>query len=324
LLSALQKRTAAGIVNVFETGRVLGDYGAVSVLPGDTGHLSYGRSQVTLGSGNLYLMIELYCSTPRAAYLELSSYLLRMQQRDFALDTDMTLRAVLEQAGQDGVMRAVQDQFFDANDWSPAAQSAANFGISSALGTSVGYDSHVQGAWTIVRDLTTAQSGALDVIGENDWIRPYVTVRRDWLANNPNPALHPTVYRMDCFLSLIEDSSWVLALPINIRGVTIDEDTLLGAALARILSLTVPPITGDDVRAVQRALIAAEQISVWTAFSARKRRRRLSNSSNNKVSPPMASLIRPRGPRWGSSPTREKPPWGATLASLECGVLGAR
>jgi len=202
-------------------------------------------------------MIQLYCSTPRAAFPLLSSYLPRMQQRDFALDTDLTLRAFLQQAGQDRVMRTVQDQFFDANYWSPAVQSAANFGISSALGTSVVYDSHVQGAWATVRDLTTAQCGARGVISENDWVSQYLNVRRDWLANNPNPALHPTVYRMDCFLSLIQDSTWDLALPINIRGVTIDEGTLVGAAPARILSLTVPPITGDDVRTVQRALIAA-------------------------------------------------------------------
>jgi len=143
LLSDLQKKTAAAIVNVFETGRVLGDYGAVSVLPGDTGHLSYGRSQVTLGSGSLYRMIQVYCNTPGAAFPQLSSYLPRMRQRDFTLDTDMTLRALLKQAGQDPVMRTVQDQFFDANYWSPAAQSAANFGISSALGTSVVYDGHV-------------------------------------------------------------------------------------------------------------------------------------------------------------------------------------
>ena len=244
-------------MNVFETGRVLGDYGAVSVLPGDTGHLSYGRSQVTLGSGSLYRMIQLYCNAPGAAFPQLSSYLPGMQQRDFTLDTDMNLRALLKQAGQDPVMRTVQDQFFDANYWTPAAQSAANFGISSALGASVVYDSHVQGAWGAVRDLTNAQFGAPGVIGENAWVGHYVNVRRDWLANNPNAALHPTVYRMDCFLSLVQDSSWGLPLPIDVRGVTIDENTLVGVAAARMLSLTVPPMTGADVRTVQQALRAA-------------------------------------------------------------------
>jgi len=68
-----------------------------------------------------------------------------------------------------------------------------------------------------------------------------------------------------------------------------------------------------------------EYVTNIRGVTTRKRRRRLRNSSNNKVSPPMASLIRPRGPRWGSSPTREKPRFGATLASLACGVLvGAR
>jgi chitosanase len=57
----LQKATAQAIVNVFETGRVLGNYGAVTVLKGDSGHLTYGRSQTTLGSGNLYTLLVSYC-----------------------------------------------------------------------------------------------------------------------------------------------------------------------------------------------------------------------------------------------------------------------
>jgi chitosanase len=164
---------------------------------------------------------------------------------------------LLQKAGQDPVMHAVQDQFFDANYWSPAAQSAAKLGISSALGASVVYDSHVQGAWGILRDRTIGQFGAVGVIGENDWVSHYVTVRRDWLATNSNPALHPTVYRMDCFLALIQGSHWDLPLPIEVRSVTIDAGTLGGATPARILSLTAPPMTGEDVRAVQQALMAA-------------------------------------------------------------------
>ena len=44
-VTALQKKTAQAIVNIFETGRVLGDYGAVAVIAGDTGRLSYGRTR---------------------------------------------------------------------------------------------------------------------------------------------------------------------------------------------------------------------------------------------------------------------------------------
>src|SRR5690242_6887784 len=50
------KKVAEAIVNIFETGSALGNYGAVTLIPHDSGHLTYGRSQTTLGSGNLYLL----------------------------------------------------------------------------------------------------------------------------------------------------------------------------------------------------------------------------------------------------------------------------
>jgi len=214
----------------FRKRPALGDYSALATIRGDTGHLSYGRSQVTLGSGNLYRLIQVYCGTPGAALAtQLSGYLRRLEQRDFTLDTDTDFRGLLQQAGGDPVMRTVQDNYFDANYWSPAAASASSIGISTALGTSAVYDSHIQGAWDAMRARTTSQFGTPHVVGENTWVSDYVNTRRDWLATNANPALHPTVYRMDSFLSLIQDSKWDLALPIVVRGITIDENAL-GAA----------------------------------------------------------------------------------------------
>ncbi len=231
MLTDLQKKTAAAIVNVFETGRVLGDYGALATLPGDTGHLSYGRSQVTLGSGSLYRLIQAYCNNSGAAFaVQLSGYLVRLQQRDFTLDTDTAFRALLRQAGQDSTMQTVQDKFFDANYWVPAALAASGIGISSALGTSVVYDSHVQGAWTILRDRTLAQFGAPRVLGENEWVNHYV--------------------------NLIQASRYDLPLPILLRGISIDENSLSSTAAPRLLRLTTPPMTGDDVLALQKALVA--------------------------------------------------------------------
>ena len=40
MLTPTQKKSAQAIVNIFETGFVLGDYGNVTVIPGDTGHLA--------------------------------------------------------------------------------------------------------------------------------------------------------------------------------------------------------------------------------------------------------------------------------------------
>ena len=65
-MDPLQEQTAKAIVNIFETGRLKGDYASVVVASGDAGHLTYGRSQTTLASGNLYLLISSYCSAPGA------------------------------------------------------------------------------------------------------------------------------------------------------------------------------------------------------------------------------------------------------------------
>ncbi len=66
----LQKATSEAIVNIFETGMVRGDYGNVTLLRGDAGHLTYGRSQTTLASGNLFLLIKAYVEAKGAEYAE--------------------------------------------------------------------------------------------------------------------------------------------------------------------------------------------------------------------------------------------------------------
>ena len=53
MITDLNKLSIQAIVNVFETGRAHGDYGKVTLLSGDSGHLTYGRSQTTLASGKI-------------------------------------------------------------------------------------------------------------------------------------------------------------------------------------------------------------------------------------------------------------------------------
>jgi chitosanase len=78
-----QKNAAQAVINIFETGRAQGEYGQVTVLPGDSGHLTYGRSQTTLGSGNLYLLIKEYCETANAQFAaQLRPYLERLRNHD--------------------------------------------------------------------------------------------------------------------------------------------------------------------------------------------------------------------------------------------------
>jgi chitosanase len=264
MLTEMQKKAAQAIVNIFETSKIMGDYSKVTLLHGDTGHLTYGRSQATLASGNLYLLIKSYCESAGAEFAEdLTPYMGRLEDRDVNLDQDMTFRRLLRDAGRDPVMQEVQDRFFDSVYWNPAVNAAQSIGVSLALGIGVVYDSRVHGSWQRMKDRTEERFGKTPDIGEKDWIQRYIEVRRDWLAHHSNTLLHKTVYRMDAFRGLIEDGNWELSLPFICRGVLVNETALSepGDPRAgsesdemRLLRLRTPFLRGDDVKAVQQAL----------------------------------------------------------------------
>jgi chitosanase len=122
----------------FETGVVLGDYGSVTVIPGDTGHLTFGRSQTTLGSGNLLDLLQRYCGNHGARFgHRLERWLPRFEASDVALDSELRLHNLLRATADDPIMRETQDMFFDDVYWQPAARNAANLGITSPLGVTV-------------------------------------------------------------------------------------------------------------------------------------------------------------------------------------------
>ena len=203
-LSALQKAAAQAIVNIFETGTIRGNYGDVTLMRGDSGQLTYGRSQTTLASGNLYLLINDYAARSDGAYSEaMAPYLQALEACDPALNNNSAFRQLLKDAGDDPVMHDVQDAFFDRVYWDPAMRSADALGAKTPLGAAIVYDSTVHGSWAHVRDMTRKEYGELSRIGEEAWMGYYVDERRNWLATHPNPLLHKTVYRMDAFKQII-------------------------------------------------------------------------------------------------------------------------
>ncbi len=263
MLTDLQKCTAQAIVNIFETSKIKGDYAKVVFHLHDLGGLTYGKSQTTLMSGNLFSLIQAYCEDKEAQFAnEFRPYLQRLKSRDTSLNTDMKLRNFLREAGSsDPVMWTTQDEFFDRVYWQPALVSANKYGIYTALGTAVVYDSLVHGSWLNRRDETIKNFGKSDAIGEQNWIKHYVDVRRKWLANHSNKLLPLTVYRMDAFNNLIAKGNWNLTLPIKVRGMVIDEDSLGAVSSAsatstfsRLLFLASPFMQGEDVRQIQQAL----------------------------------------------------------------------
>lgn len=225
-LTPLQKRTAQAIVNVFETGTVHGNYAAVSTTSGDLGVLSYGRSQATLASGNLALLLHDYVEADGRDARAIRSWLDRVDMRDPLLARDRVFRITLKDAADDPVMRATQDAFFDEEFWRPALRDATRLGLTRALSMAVVYDSRVHGAFALMRRRTMAEFGSPVVLGEGAWIGAYVETRRRWLANHRNKLLRNTVYRMDAFRDLIASDAWNLALPVRVRGIAIDHDAL--------------------------------------------------------------------------------------------------
>lgn len=262
-LTATQVRTIHAIVNLFETSHVLGDYGQVTVMAGDTGHLTFGRSQTTLGSGNLHRLLQRYCSNAGARFgRRLADVLPRTEARDTALDRDLKLHNVLRASADDPVMRDTQDEFFDETYFRPAIKTADRDRIAEPLGKAVVYDSFVHGSWNRIRDRV---EGTPDSRGERAWVKEYVEARRSWLATHPRADLRATVYRTEALGRLIELGAWGLELPLVVRGAEISTTTLSGVPPGAFdgpqpgtrelaFQTSAPLFRGLDVRLVQLAL----------------------------------------------------------------------
>lgn len=129
VLTALQTRTIHAIVNIFETSTVLGDYSEVTLIPGDSGQLTFGRSQTTLTSGGLHDLIGSYCANESAVLgHELSPFLQPLEQSSTALNADRYFHNLLRCSADDPIMRATQDEFFDERYWRKAESAAEALG----------------------------------------------------------------------------------------------------------------------------------------------------------------------------------------------------
>lgn len=262
--TATQKSTAMAIVNIFESGSVLGDYGQVTVLTGDSGHLTFGRSQTSLGSGNLSKLVDSYCALHGASMAALlEPYLPNLHNKSVALDADSKLKNILRASADDHLMRDVQDDFFERIYWQPALSEANRLGITTPLGVATVYDSFIHGSWTMIRDRTTKECGSVTTAGEKKWIAAYIGQRLDWLTSHKLAVLRATRYRMDTLKALVDAGKWGLELPLVIRGQEVSMATLGGkpggcydgpVAGSRALAVQAPLARGADVRKVQLVL----------------------------------------------------------------------
>ena len=263
-LTFLQTRTAQAIICVFETGHPQPNYGSVTCLPGDYGQLSYGRAQFTLASGALYLLIKNF--TAQATDHPLAAYLPQFAEADNALNYDLKLRTILQDAAHDPSMRKAQDQLATRLYWNPALNEAEKLHLDDPLAITIVYDSIVHGSWQSMRARTIEKHGPPQNIGARNWALAYIKERRAWLIGHKNKLLHHTAYRMRALKRLAEHGHWNLQLPLSVRGLTLDRAAIcqlppqpLSAQQKPLIRLTAPPLQSPEIAQIAQLIGAREQ-----------------------------------------------------------------
>ena len=223
-LTPKQKHICEQVINVFETGSTQGNYSNISIYkdgPHKIRQVTYGRSQTT-EYGNLHELIQMYADANGIYSEQLRPYVEKIGVTP--LVDDNLFKQLLRDAGKkDPVMCQIQDEFFDKRYFQPAMVWADNNGFSLPLSDLVIYDSFIHSG-SILDFLRRRFPEAPPAKGgyEKTWIKQYVDVRQDWLANADNQELHKTVYRTQCFKAEIARGNWDLSqFPINANGVNV-------------------------------------------------------------------------------------------------------
>lgn len=214
LLTEEQISTIEAIVCVVESGRT-DKYDAIATMKGDTGGLSFGRHQASLGSGNLYKLVKAYCDAPGAAWAdELQPYLKKLADKNVALNTDTEIKKLLRSAGADPVMTDVQDKFFFDAFMLPALKRWESFGFETALSAATIYDSYIHGNFDLIAKRVAIEPKK-DT--ERSWVKDYLEKRYIWLSTHSNTLLHATAIRIEALQALAEAGNWDLSLPFDLK-----------------------------------------------------------------------------------------------------------
>lgn len=272
------KAASQAIVSIFETGTADKHYGKVTLLKGDSGHLTYGYAQTTLASGNLGLLLNRYINARGKLSNQIKPYIGRVINRDLSLDRDMAFRSILKKAGTDEIMQIEQERFFDDIFWNPAADAALALGAKNEIGIAfaIVFDSFIHGSWKRIRARTLSKVKP-DINNPLEFFKVYVSTRKAWLAGHSNRLLRRTVYRMDAFQSLFSINEVDLLGDYKVRTINIASANLIRGAMPLVsaidetdqtelvLMVTKPNyMSGPYIRYIQLALCEAGFITPTT------------------------------------------------------------
>lgn len=206
LLNHPKKKKIQQILNVFETGSPEGNYSNVSIFKdasqGKYKQITYGRSQTTQQS-HLKELVDNYINANGEYSKELSPY--KGRGSDLSLVNDDYFISLLKKAGNDPIMRKVQDELFDKRYWVPAMKWAKDNGFVLPISHLVIFDSfiHSGGILSFLRkrfpEVPPSKGGV-----EIEYIRSYLKTRHQWLKYHSRPELRKTIYRTSAMINHLE------------------------------------------------------------------------------------------------------------------------
>jgi len=218
------KRIIERVINVFETGKPEGKYGAIAIFhdgPHDIRQITYGRSQTT-EYGNLRELVNLYANANGMFSNKLKPFADKVGSTPLT-DNDKFKKLLRSAGNKDSVMRTVQDKFFDKRYFKPAMKWAKQHDFIMPLSALVIYDSFIHSGrvlWIIRQKFVESPPN----LGGNEieWTTAYVNARHTWLKTHHREAVRKTIYRTQTFKNEIKRGNWLLnQTPIKADGVKV-------------------------------------------------------------------------------------------------------
>jgi chitosanase len=226
-----KKKVIDEIISIFETGKVTSPaaYSACTILRDGAG-ISFGKHQATDKADSLDRIVLEYIDAGGVYAGQLQPFLpLLARDGSTAVDPSKPPKEVadlvnaLKVAGTDPVMQRVQDSVFDEGYWLPALAQGEAMRLVHPLSFAVLYDTSIHSGPGGIANIRKRFEAVPPVRGGDEirFTTSYIQARRNWLASSSNALVRKTVYRMDAFLSLVEEKKWDLKLPLKVRGVTV-------------------------------------------------------------------------------------------------------
>lgn len=229
-LTKEQKHRAEQLTSIFENCSIEIKYSYAEKLPDGRG-ITAGRAGFTTATGDACYVVEIY--TKRIPRNVLAPFLPRLRQlaaeRSSSTQGLRGFEEAWANAAEDAIFRNVQDEVVDELYYQPSIQHSVALRLQTALARAVLYDSIIQhgdgddldGLPALLKRTLAVAGGSPSKIGEKEWLRAFLKVRRADLAHSYNPETRKvwaqSVGRCDVFSDIAASGNYYLKGPFGVN-----------------------------------------------------------------------------------------------------------